>query len=220
MEISQRETTFDCSDSLDKWCQYKYCGVLAPQLPDAPADLTANVVSSSQIDLNWTDTTGNEDGFMIEQKTTDQFNVIGTVEANVTSFSSMDLSELTAYSYRVRAFNVSGYSDYTNEITATTDSNNTTSSTVPEANSNNVLNIYPNPFQETTHIAYTVLRDCFVSMKVFDSSGRALITLVHEFKQAGQFTTTLNARDLPDGAYYCRMCAGKMVETKKMVLLR
>ena len=95
------EVSFNCSDSLEKWCQYKYCGAQTPPMPHAPVDLTGNVVSSSQIDLSWTDTTSNEDGFIIEQKTSGSYSIVATVDANVTSISSTGLSELTEYSYRV-----------------------------------------------------------------------------------------------------------------------
>ena len=88
--------------------------------------LHADVISYSQIDLSWTDIAENEDGFIIEQKTTGSYSIIATVDANVTSFSCIDLTELTEYTYRVQAFNISGFSDYSNETTATTEAVNST----------------------------------------------------------------------------------------------
>jgi subtilisin family serine protease len=95
----------------------------APALPAAPTNLVAVVVSRSQINLTWTDNATNETGFKIERckgATCTNFTQIGTVGANITGYSSTGLSANTAYRYRVRAYNVSGNSAYSNIASATT----------------------------------------------------------------------------------------------------
>jgi hypothetical protein len=86
-------------------------------LPAAPMDLTAVAVSSSQINLTWSDNSNNEEGFKIErcqgQNCTD-FAEISQDRRNATAFSSIGLSRKTRYSYRVRAFNAAGSSSYSN----------------------------------------------------------------------------------------------------------
>jgi titin len=93
-----------------------------PPLPAAPSGLTATTISSSRIDLTWTDNSNNESGFKIERKTGNAgtFAEIATVGANVTSFSSADLNANTKYFYRVRAYNAGGNSAYANMVEATT----------------------------------------------------------------------------------------------------
>lgn len=211
---------FNCSGQLDVWCQYKYCGAHTPPMPNAPANLSANVVSFSQIDLSWSDTTANEDGFVIEQKTDGIYGIIGTVDANVSSYSIMDLTELTEYSYRVTAFNISGFSDYSNEALATTLADSNTSVQYPALEWDLELRCFPNPFKEKTHFKYTVKKDCFVSLKVFDATGRELNTLVNEDKHQGINTTIFNARELKAGTYYCRFNAGDYSETIKIIKLK
>lgn len=89
--------------------------------PAAPSSLGASVVSSSQINLSWTDNSTNEQGFKIERKTgAGSFSQIATVGANVTSYPDSSLSSSTSYTYRVRAYNGSGDSNYSNEASATT----------------------------------------------------------------------------------------------------
>src|SRR6185436_6439139 len=76
-------------------------------LPAAPSGLTATAVSSTQINLSWTDNANNESGFRIERKTGagGTYAEIATVGANVTSYSNTGLSAGTTYYYRVRAYN-------------------------------------------------------------------------------------------------------------------
>ncbi len=90
--------------------------------PAAPSGLSTTSVSHSQIDLSWEDNSGNETSFRIERKTeADSFwSEIGNVAAESTAYSDAGLLELTTYYYRVRAYNSGGYSDFSEEASATT----------------------------------------------------------------------------------------------------
>jgi galactose oxidase len=96
--------------------------------PSAPSGLTAKAVSASRIDLNWTDHAATEAGFRIERCTrvmgvmcaAADFSQIAQTGPNTTTYSDTGLGALTAYSYRVRAFNVAGDSAYSNTATAIT----------------------------------------------------------------------------------------------------
>jgi hypothetical protein len=91
--------------------------------PNAPSGLTAITVSASQINLNWTDASANEDGFKIERctgATCTNFAQVAIVGANVTAFSSTGLARNTTYRYRVRAYNTGGNSNYSNTTSAKT----------------------------------------------------------------------------------------------------
>jgi YVTN family beta-propeller protein len=92
-------------------------------VPEAPSDLTATTESDSQIDLSWSDNSFDESRFKIERKaqSEDTYREIGSVDANVTSYSDdTGLEPYTTYSYRVRAYNNHGNSDYSDEAEATT----------------------------------------------------------------------------------------------------
>ena len=91
-------------------------------VPLAPTSLTGTVISTTQVNLSWTDNATNEDGYKIERKTSGgNFTVIGSTSANISNFSDFGLTGNTAYTYRVYAYNSAGSSlQYSNEITVTT----------------------------------------------------------------------------------------------------
>jgi FtsP/CotA-like multicopper oxidase with cupredoxin domain len=89
--------------------------------PAAPTGLTATAVSSSAIDLSWVDNATDEDGFDIERSLDgSSFAPVASVGVDETTHSDTGLSPDTTYWYRVRAFNGSGTSAYSNTASATT----------------------------------------------------------------------------------------------------
>ena len=97
--------------------------VSATTLPAASSGLTATATSSSQIDLNWTNTATNLTGFQIDQATNSAFTqgvTMVTVAGNVTSYNETGLSSDTTYYYRVRATNAVGSSANTPTVSAAT----------------------------------------------------------------------------------------------------
>ncbi|NQV16807.1 fibronectin type III domain-containing protein, partial [bacterium] len=90
--------------------------ILPPPIPDAPNGLTASL--SSQINLSWNDNSTNENGFKIERKTglDGTYRQIGIVEAETASFEDAGIQSDKIYYYRVRAYNISGNSVYSNEV--------------------------------------------------------------------------------------------------------
>jgi hypothetical protein len=88
----------------------------------APTNLSADAVSSSRIDLSWTDHSSVESGFKIERKvgsggTYTEIDVVGT---DVEDYSSAGLDDVTTYYYRVKAYKGGLDSAYSNEASAGT----------------------------------------------------------------------------------------------------
>lgn len=93
-----------------------------PPPPAAPTALSATAISSTQINLTWTDNANNETGFKIERQTVPggAYSQIALAAADAAGFADTTVSGNTTYSYRVRATNPGGDSDYSNEASATT----------------------------------------------------------------------------------------------------
>ena len=79
---------------------------------------------------------------------------------------------------------------------------------------------FPNPFNPSTIISYTLPGSIRVVLKVFDVLGREVRTLVDEKQNAGFHSVNFQAADLPSGAYFYRLSAGSFVQTKKLILLK
>jgi len=81
---------------------------------------------------------------------------------------------------------------------------------------------YPNPFNPETVISYQLAKGSFVTLKIYDTIGREIETLVNEYQQPGVYNSqfsTLNSK-LPSGIYFYRLTAGNYFSTKKMLLLK
>jgi rubredoxin len=116
--------------------------------PTAPSGLTATAISSSEIDLGWTDNSNNETGFKIDQATDSGFTqnlTTVTVGANVTTYKATGLTSSTTYYYRVRATNGVGDSANTSPANATTTQNSTpVAIPVPDGDFTDTANYYIN----------------------------------------------------------------------------
>jgi lysophospholipase L1-like esterase len=79
---------------------------------------------------------------------------------------------------------------------------------------------YPNPFNPATTVSFSVPTQSFVSLKVYDTLGREVSTLLSGQLFAGMYSRQWNTAGLSSGVYFYRLQAGDFVETKKMLLLR
>ena len=103
--------------------QYTISGTIVPTARvNAPTNLTATAVSTSQVNLAWTDNATNETGYNVECSTNGvNWSVIASnLPANSTSYADARASAGTTYVYRVDADNASLTSNYSNQATATT----------------------------------------------------------------------------------------------------
>ena len=79
---------------------------------------------------------------------------------------------------------------------------------------------YPNPFNPVTNITYTLAKASTVELSIFNPLGQLLTTLVSERQAAGRYTYQWNANKHAGGVYICRLTAGQLQKTMKVVLMK
>jgi photosystem II stability/assembly factor-like uncharacterized protein len=77
---------------------------------------------------------------------------------------------------------------------------------------------YPNPFNPTTIIAFSIQKNDNVELTVYDILGRVVKTLLNRQFDAGEHTVEFNSKGLASGTYLCRLRSGTSVATQKMII--
>ena len=85
----------------------------------------------------------------------------------------------------------------------------------------NLSRNYPNPFNPSTNLEFGISDLEFVSLKVFDISGKEVSSLVNEVLKPGNYKYRFDAIDLPSGTYFYRIeTSNGFKDTKRMILIK
>ena len=79
---------------------------------------------------------------------------------------------------------------------------------------------FPNPFNPSTTISFTIQADQLVTLKVFNALGEEVTTLVNGNLTKGTHSINFNAAGLSSGFYLYRLESGNQVQVKKMMLMK
>ncbi|MDP1676449.1 MAG: ice-binding family protein [Bacteroidota bacterium] len=195
-----------------------------------PVELVAFTATANRInaDLHWsTATEVNNFGFEIQRSTVSaqssdkNWSKTGFIEGNGTtnapkkySFSDNNLSS-GKYFYRLKQIDRDGKFEYSKSVEVTI------GQAVKEFG---LVQNYPNPFNPSTQIQYSLQNASQVSLKVYNSLGVEVATLVNANQEAGSYNVSFNAnngvRSLSSGVYFYRLEAGSFVSTKKFILMK
>ena len=173
------------------------------------------------VKLYWTTATEtNNSGFEIERKLFDSWESIGFIQGNgsTTEPHTYEFSDpITGLStnknmdYRLKQIDYNGSYNYSNII----EIDISVSSEEYKLYQN-----YPNPFNPSTKITYSIPIDDFVLLKIYNSIGEEIETLINENKSAGTYQIDFKADNLPGGIYFYRLNSGNYTKTNKMVVLK
>ena len=79
---------------------------------------------------------------------------------------------------------------------------------------------FPNPFNSTTSIQYSIPKLGQTKLSVYNISGREVAVLVDQQMEAGYHQINWNAADMPSGLYFARLQNGGSVTNKRLVLIK
>ena len=187
-------------------------------LPVELASFTSSVNERS-VTLNWTTASEkNNSKFEVERRSADNsWTTAGSVNGNGTTSSSSNYSftdrglSTGKYDYRLKQIDFNGNFEYFNL-------NNEVVIGLPQSYS--ISQNYPNPFNPSTNLEFGISELGFVTLKIYDISGKEVETLVNEVKPAGFYTVSFDASGLTSGVYFYSITSGDFSATKKMMLLK
>jgi hypothetical protein len=191
-----------------------------------PVELTSftSNVSGRDIKLSWTTASEtNNQGFDIEKQSinSNNWSKISFVKGNgtthnVTNYSFTD-SKINSGKYNYRLKQIDNNGNYKYYALA-----NTIEIGLP--GKFNLSQNYPNPFNPTTKIDYDLPKDSKISIKLYDLTGREIMTLVNTQQSAGNYTVNVNAGNLASGIYIYSLVANsdgsQTVISKKMNVIK
>ncbi|MBD3178462.1 MAG: T9SS type A sorting domain-containing protein, partial [Candidatus Latescibacteria bacterium] len=79
---------------------------------------------------------------------------------------------------------------------------------------------YPNPFNPSTSIKFSLPKDSFVSLNVYDVTGKLVAEILNKDMDKGEYTVGFKADNLASGVYFYRLETGYETLSRKMILLR
>jgi len=187
-----------------------------------PVELSSfiSAVNGNDVTLNWsTVSESNNSGFDIERSvsgSTDWTKVgysVGFGSSNTShnySFTNRNLSS-GKYNYRLKQIDYNGNFEYHNLI------NEITIGVPVEFN---LSQNYPNPFNPSTKIDFDIPNEGFVTLKIFNTSGIEVASLVNEIVTSGYHSINFNAVNLASGIYYYRLQTKDFTKVMKMALVK
>ena len=116
------------------------------------------------------------------------------------------------YSYRLKQIDYNGRYEYSNAI------NIEIGEILPAEFS--LSQNYPNPFNPVTTINYTVAKEGWLTLKVFNALGEETAVLVNEVKLPGNYEVDFDAARFSSGIYFYQIQAGEFTEVRKMQLIK
>ncbi len=202
-----------------------YNGVWRRILPGVPVELALfkAEVKNNSVALNWkTATETNNFGFDIERRNSETNNQqnnwerMGFAKGNGTtteesnySFVDKDIKS-GSYEYRLKQIDLDGSFEYSETVNVQ----------VLSPTEFSLSQNFPNPFNPSTTIKFSVPAAGKVTLEVFNVIGEKVALLVDEVKESGNYDVNFDASQLSSGTYLYQLKAGSFVETKKMILLR
>ena len=192
--------------------------------PAVPVGLNATFLINA-VTLKWTANTESDVyQYAVYRGTTATFNPAGTTplaKVRAPLYQDPVSQSGVTYYYKVSALDIAGNESGYASVSVVTDVQNGSGIPTEFALNQN----FPNPFNPTTEIAFSVPKQTAVKLVIYGLSGEAVATLVNQTMSAGNYRVTWNGRtddgrSVASGVYFFHLQAEGFVATKKMTLLK
>lgn len=95
-----------------------------------------------------------------------------------------------------------------------------TSNEITEVTNFNLYQNYPNPFNPVTNIKFDLKENSFVTLKIYDATGKEIQSLINSSLNQGQHSYNWNADKYSSGVYFYKLTAGSFSDIKKMLYVK
>ena len=206
--------------------EFENAGLVVP-----PLNFSAKLSNDSKVVLTWKDMSYNANSFIIERKKENEtnFEEIANLPKGNTSFTDSTIDGIGNYLYRAKAVSDTAASDYSGIDTININPSSVNQGMLNDINFRLYQN-YPNPFNPSTIISYQIPSTGIVTIKIYDTLGREIETLVNEVENPGRHEVEFSAKNvsasagkginLTSGLYFYRITTNNFSETKKMLLMK
>jgi hypothetical protein len=79
---------------------------------------------------------------------------------------------------------------------------------------------FPNPFNTSTQISFSIFKTSNVILKVYDVRGKEITELINERKSPGKYKVIFDGLNIAGGIYFYQLITDNYFQTKKMILLK
>lgn len=174
---------------------------------------------SNRVTLRWkTSYERNNKEFIIERSINGgQFTAAGKISGrgntNIPSEYKFeeDVDTPGKYRYRIKQTDYNGNYEYYNFQNSVQ---------VGNPQSFQMMQNFPNPFNTKTIISFNISETSFVTLKIFDVTGREIKTLINETIRPGYYKSEFDGSELASGIYLCNINSGNYAKTIKMFLVK
>jgi photosystem II stability/assembly factor-like uncharacterized protein len=207
------------------------------EAPTVPTGLTVNVLYENNVRFTWNSSTDDhtpspaitydlvvvrtgthvpigKNGNLILTRLPEPGNISAVIEWSLTGLDN------GIYEWRLRAVDAAyvgsgiAFGEFSIGVSSTDDPNDN----MPYEYS--LEQNFPNPFNPVTTINFSIPKEGLVTLKIYNTIGEEIETLVNEIKQAGNYNLNFDASSFPSGIYFYRLQAGDFWETKKMIVMK
>lgn len=176
------------------------------------------VAGNGEVTLNWnTRSETNNDHFEISRDgalLTSVASLGNSASGHNYSWTDNSAANGATYSYTLTSVALDG----TRDLLAAASATPTEHAGLPTEFSLNPA--YPNPFNPSTSLSFTLPEAAHVTLVIFDNTGREVAVLVNGLVNAGSHTLNFDANSLSSGIYFARMTAGSFSASQKLVLMK
>ena len=190
--------------------------------PPAPTNGMARLLSNGNVVISWhsaENAYGDFKEYVLYRSSQPDF--VPSPATRIAFVQDTVYTDLTAQGNRVYYKTTSmDYSGNESQplVISTTTSVELVNSQVPQTYS--LAQNYPNPFNPSTQIQFSIVQFGYVTLKVFDLSGKEVASLISQEMPPGTYTVPFSAKNLSSGMYLYRLEAGIFSSTKKMLIVK